>query len=176
MPRSRRRRQHFSLFDVAWVAAQQVYDHEAVTDASVVAHVARVIGGMVATNIDSGEWKNTCAVRMSYILGRSGVQIPHVAGKTVSGADKRWYFFRVKHLIEFLSLQWGKPDLAAPYPPAGGGALAGKRGIVLFEVSGWRDATVHATLWNGRICYDHCYFNEQGAAYRTDRANFWSLP
>lgn len=30
---------------------------------------------------------------MSYVLGQSNVQIPHVAGKTVSGADKRWCYF-----------------------------------------------------------------------------------
>lgn len=51
------------LFNVAWAASQQVYDHEAVTEAAVAARVARVIGGRVATNIDSGEWKNTCAGR-----------------------------------------------------------------------------------------------------------------
>ena len=63
-------------FNVAWAASRQVYDHEAATESAVAARVARVIGGMVDTNIDSGKWKNTCAVRMSYILGQSGVQIP----------------------------------------------------------------------------------------------------
>ena len=32
-----------------------------------------------------------------------------------------------------------------------------------------------ATLFNGQSCYDHCYFNEPEAKYRTDRANFWGL-
>lgn len=62
------------------------------------------------------------------------------------------------------------------YPPSGGGPLIGKKGIILFVVSGWPDATGHATLWNGSACYDHCYFNEPGARYKTDKANFWSLP
>jgi hypothetical protein len=61
------------------------------------------------------------------------------------------------------------------YPPPGGGDLAGKNGVILFEVSGWSDAAGHATLWNGTTCYDHCYFNEPGATYATDKANFWSL-
>ncbi|MCA8364030.1 type VI secretion system amidase effector protein Tae4 [Burkholderia contaminans] len=61
------------------------------------------------------------------------------------------------------------------YPPSNGGSLAGRQGVILFEVSGWSDAQGHATLFNGRTCYDHCYFNEPGARYRTDRANFWSL-
>jgi hypothetical protein len=60
--------------------------------------------------------------------------------------------------------------------PPNGGELSGKKGVVLFEVRGWDDAAGHATLWNGRQCYDHCYFNEPGANYRTDRASFWVLP
>ena len=159
------------LFNVAWAAAQQIYD-----PADSGATVARIIGGAVAKNINMPDgWKNTCAVRMSYILNQSGIPIPHVGNKTVSGADKRWYFYRVKDVIDFLMLRWGKPDLVVPHPPSNSGQFAGKKGIILFEVSGWPDAGGHATLWNGILCYDHCYFNEPGATYRTDRANFWSL-
>ncbi|WP_208456207.1 T6SS effector amidase Tae4 family protein [Burkholderia latens] len=82
--------------------------------------------------------------------------------------------FRVRDLIRFLEQRWGKAE-AVKYPPWTGGPLAGRQGIILFEVSGWRDAQGHATLFNGRTCYDHCYFNEPGARYRTDCANFWSL-
>lgn len=67
-----------------------------------------------------------------------------------------------------------KPEIVA-FPPSGGGALRGKKGVILFEVTGWSDAAGHATVFNGTQCYDHCYFNEPGATYRTDRANFWSL-
>jgi len=158
-------------FTVAWAAAQRIYD---ALDPG--AKVASVIGGKVAANIaPAGTWTNTCAVRISYILNESGVSIPYAMGKTVSGADKRWYFHYVRDVIAFLRQQWGKPDLVTAYPPSGGGALAGKNGVVLFEVSGWSDAAGHATLFNGTVCYDHCYFNEPGATYRTDRANFWEL-
>ena len=161
------------LFDVAWAAARRIY-----APANPGAKVAKVVGGMVAKNImmpPPNNWTNTCAVRMSYILNQSGILIPHISQKTVSGADKRWYFFRVEDVIDFLIQQWGKPDLIVSYPPSGGSELAGKKGVILFEVSGWGDAGGHATLWDGTLCYDHCYFNEPGAAYRTDRANFWSL-
>jgi hypothetical protein len=77
--------------------------------------------------------------------------------------------------ISFLKQRWGKPEIVS-YPPSGGGQLASKRGVILFEVSGWSDANGHATLFNGSECYDHCYFNEPEATYRTTRANFWSLP
>lgn len=111
---------------------------------------------------------------MSYILGEDGMVMPRIPGQTVSGGDNRQYFFRVRDLIRFLEQRWGKAD-GVKYPPSNGGPLAGRQGVILFEVSGWSDAQGHATLFNGRTCYDHCYFNEPGAQYRTDRANFWSL-
>ncbi|WP_080411180.1 type VI secretion system amidase effector protein Tae4 [Burkholderia ubonensis] len=142
--------------------------------------VAITIGGNVAININSRDpklrWVNTCALRLSYILSQAGMPIPHIPGQTVSGADKRWYFFRVTDFIRFLEQRWGKADVIK-FPPSGGGStLVDKQGIILFEVSGWSNATGHATLFNGRTCYDQCYFNEPGANYRTDRAHFWSLP
>lgn len=161
-------------FALAWQASMQIYD-----PVNSAAKVAQVIGGKVATNIlpvgQQGKWTNTCAVRISYILNKSGVLIPHVTGKTVSGAEHYWYFHYVRDVITFLTQQWGKPDLVAAYPPSGGGDLVSKKGLVLFDVSGWGDAAGHATLWNGSQCYDHCYFNEPGATYRTTRANFWKL-
>ncbi len=160
-------------FISAWAASQRIYSS---TNTS--AHVAKTIGGYVEKNINNPDsnqrWNNTCAVRMSYILNQAGLIIPRIQGQTVSGADKRQYFFRVGNLIRFLEQRWGKAEIVK-YPPTGGGSLAGKKGIILFEVSGWSDAQGHATLFNGNTCYDHCYFNEPGANYRTDRANFWSL-
>lgn len=161
-------------FATVWNASMGIYDPK-----DPLGKVAKVVGGYVAININAEpprNWKNTCAVRMSYILNQSGLPIPAVPGKTVSGADKKNYFFRVPDVINFLTQRWGKPDLIIAYPPPGGGPLAGKKGLILFEISGWNDASGHATLWNGAMCYDHCYFNEPGVKYRTDRANFWSLP
>ncbi|BCQ25600.1 cytoplasmic protein [Caballeronia sp. NK8] len=161
------------MFAAAWAASMQIYD-----PSDPEGKVANVIGGKVAWNIRDADiesrWKNTCAVRMSYILNHSGVTIPAIAGRTVTGADNRRYFYRVIDLIPFLKQRWGVPETMA-YPPSGGGKLAGKRGVILFETSGWRDAQGHATLYNGITCYDSCYFNEPGSAYRTDRAHFWSL-
>lgn len=160
-------------FATAWAASQRIYD-----PANSGGKVADVIGGNVAVNVNNPDqrmrWVNTCAVRLSYILNYSGLLVPRIPGQTVSGADKRWYFFRVRNLISFLEQQWGKAEIVK-YPPSGGGALQGKKGLILFEVSGWSDAQGHATLFNGSICYDHCYFNEPGVKYRTDRAYFWSL-
>ncbi|MBA1376455.1 type VI secretion system amidase effector protein Tae4 [Pseudomonas brassicacearum] len=161
-------------FSSAWAASQRIYDPINPSE-----KVATIIGGNVALNINSSHptarWVNTCAVRMSYILNYSGSLIPHIRGKTVSGADKRWYFHLVKDLISYLEQQWGRAE-TVKYPAADGGTLAGKKGLILFEISGWDDAKGHATLFDGRMCYDHCYFNEPGVNYKTDQANFWSLP
>lgn len=160
-------------FSAAWMASLRIYD---IADPG--GKVASVTGGNVEKNIRNPDlqqrWSNTCAVRMSYILNESGLRIPRIPGQTVSGGDGRQYFFRVRNLIAFLEQRWGKPEIVK-YPPSGGGPLAGKKGVVLFEVSGWSDALGHATLFNGNNCYDHCYFNDPGAKYRTERANFWSL-
>jgi hypothetical protein len=96
---------------------------------------------------------------LSYALNYSGVVIPKIRGKTVSGADKRAYFFRVRDVIDFLNHAWGKPDLVLPFPESKESELDKRQGIILFDVKGWQDANGHATLWNGATCYDHCYFN-----------------
>lgn len=160
-------------FDAAWAASQRIYDP---TNSG--AKVAKMIGGNVEKNIRNPiatqRWDNTCAVRMSYILGQAGMIIPGIPGQTVSGADGKRYFFRVRDLIAFLKQRWGQAEIVN-YPASGGGPLARKKGVILFEVAGWSDAQGHATLFNGKSCYDHCYFNEPEATYRTNRANFWSL-
>ena len=141
-------------FTAAWSAALQIYDPHNST-----AKVAEKIGGYVKANINHSDpqqrWSNTCAVRMSYILNYCGVVIPAIKGKTVSGGDKRQYFFRVTDLIAFLKQEWGPPEIVK-YPPPSAGILAGRKGLILFEVSGWSDAAGHATLFNGATCYDHC--------------------
>lgn len=101
----------------------------------------------------------------------SGLKIQPAGENTVTGKDKNYYYFRVNNLIDFLELQWGKPEIIK-YP-----TVIGKKGIILFQISGWSDATGHATLFDGSKCYDHCYFseNEPEKKYITDQANFWEL-
>ncbi len=103
------------FFAFAWAASQRNYDPSESGP-----KVAEVIGGYVEKNINNPDpaqrWSNTCAVRMSYILNEAGLIIPKIPGQTVSGADKRQYFFRVRNLITFLQQRWGKPEVVV-YPP-----------------------------------------------------------
>ncbi|WMD18641.1 T6SS effector amidase Tae4 family protein [Achromobacter seleniivolatilans] len=113
-------------FAQAWIASQRIYD-----PANSAAKVGQVIGGKVATNINSADpkvrWKNTCAMRLSYILNQAGMSIPHMPGQTVSGSDKKSYFYRVKNLISFLESRWGKAEIVK-YQPSGGALSQERRG------------------------------------------------
>jgi len=125
-------------FITAWAASQRIYD---LVNSG--ARVGKVIGGNIEKGINHStaeqRWNNTCAVRMSYILGEAGLMIPNILGQTVPGADGRKYFFRVWDLIGFLKQQWGKAEVVK-YPVSGSGTLVGKKGLILFEVSNWSDA------------------------------------
>jgi hypothetical protein len=149
-------------FAQAWALFRTIYGDGTLTT------VANQIGGKVKANIDAQIFTNACSIRMSYVLNRAGVLIPHLANQTVSGGDHYQYFFRVKDLLEFLRHSLGKPDSILTGPSTGG--LTTKKGLLVFEVAIWRDASGHATLWDGVSCSDHCYFLE------AKRLSFWALP
>lgn len=162
-------------FALAWAASSRIYDRN-----DPLGKVAEVIGGKVAFNIsgtsEKFRWKNTCAVRISYILNESGLRIPAAGLETVSGTNGRWYFYRVIALIAFLKKEWGEPDLVIDNPQEHTKQLIGKKGLLIFEVDGWSDAAGHASLWNGNgQCYDNCYFNSAVATYSSRRLSFWEL-
>jgi Type VI secretion system (T6SS), amidase effector protein 4 len=123
--------------------------------------VGNKIGGKVKENIDLGVkdpklgFTNACALRMSYCLNKSGLLIPRGEWQTVSGDDKNWYIFRVSDLLKYLTKTFGKPDKTIKKPKPDN--FKGEQGILLFTVP-WSDATGHATLWDGNVCSDHCYF------------------
>jgi len=94
---------------------------------------------------------NTCAIRMSYALNKSGLKITSGTGVTVTGADGSLYFLRVADLQVFLAASLGTAQTLA------GGAYVGppnQSGILSFNVAGFRDATGHFTLWNGNSLID----------------------
>ena len=145
--------------DLAKKAFRQVYDE---IDKSVSA-VGTHIGGNVDYNInglepEQGQFQNACAIRLSYVLNKTGVRIPHSPHKTVSGANGNWYFYKVKDLITFLKKSFGKPDATIHRPTME--KVSRFRGIIVFEVNQWSDATGHATIWDGISCSDNCYFEE----------------
>ncbi len=110
-----------------------------------------LIGGHVEMNARDvhGNANNSCAVRMSYALNKSGLSIPKGRG-AVSGADGKQYFLRVADLQKFLTRALGQPQRLA------GGSFrgpSGSSGILSFNIP-FKDATGHFTLWNGRSVID----------------------
>ena len=123
--------------------------------------VFKSIGGKVEFNFDIRVFNNACAIRVSRALNKSDG--PHVVpyikdispnGKlepqVSSGENKKWYIFRVKMLSKYLSKKYGEPEKLKPTKYKN--KLKGRKGIIIFEVPGWGDATGHADLWNGSRC------------------------
>ncbi len=123
--------------------------------------VFKKIGGKVELNYDIGVFNNACAVRVSRSLNRvnGAHSVPHIKGmspngemepQVSSGKNKKWYIFRVKVLAKYLTEKYGKPEKFRPtdYKKK----LKNRKGIIIFEVPGWGDATGHADLWNGKRC------------------------
>ncbi|MFL5786867.1 MAG: T6SS effector amidase Tae4 family protein, partial [Flavisolibacter sp.] len=124
------------------------------------------IGGNVLKNhiSDPDNFSNSCALRLSKALNKSGVKIPNVKGKTLKGADGSYYFFRVSDLKVFLINKFGKPDVKGTES-----SLSNEKGIILFDNCDFSDATGHLDIWDGKTCKDECYFE------RCNSAKIWRL-
>ena len=120
--------------------------------------VFKAIGGKVELNYDIGVFNNACATRVSKSLNSAGGAhlIPFfkdispngkVEAQVSSGKNRKWHIFRVKMLVKHLTLKYGKPEEIKPseYKLK----LKNRKGIIVFEVTGWNDATGHADLWDG---------------------------
>ncbi len=123
--------------------------------------VFKNIGGKVELNYDIRVFNNACATRVSKALNGVGGahRIPFfkeispngkMEAQVSSGKNKNWYIFRVKILAKHLTSKYGNPEVFSPseYKQK----LKGRKGIIIFEVTGWSDATGHADLWDGSKC------------------------
>lgn len=135
------------------------------------------IGGRFKGLYKHPAYQNTCAVRMSYALNRSGLKMGPApsSGGSVEGGDGYVYWIRVTDLKAHLAKQFKGADeeLTLATIPASmikdvpamqekykerralaqawlDTKLAGRSGIVVFNVTGWGDASGHFTLWDGK--------------------------
>ena len=146
------------------MAFKEVYEDVGKT----VSGVGTKIGGKVDYNINKvpkgkGRFENACAIRLSYVLNKTGTKIPYISGQTVSGKNGNWYIYKVKTIIAYLRKVFGEPDHTFKNPTAI--QLSKHKGILVFEVDAWSDATGHATIWDGVNCSDKCYFPLSKKAY-----------
>lgn len=132
---------------------------------------------------------------MSYALNRNGIILTATKGsiKSDNPKDKYDYWFRVKELSDFLIKRFGKGDfervmIENNYIARKTEAnfyildkIKGKKGIIVFEVTGWRNATGHFTLWDGgKLLYAPSHDNPNIEDYyfwfsKTSKVIFWEL-
>lgn len=105
--------------------------------------IKRKIGGRV--NLP---WiTNTCTIRVSYAFNHAGSPIPrrHPSLSTVEGGDGYWYAFRVREFRRYLEQEFKRADVTGTSEQA----FQGHKGVILFDVAGWSDATGHIDVWDG---------------------------
>lgn len=157
----------------SWADMQQHYPAKTVDTDKL--YNVKIRGGFTGLHAEA-YMENTCAVRMSYALLRSGFHLARTTDRRASmlGADKRWYWLRVANLREELYCRFKgfdaelkldlieeslADDIEAMRPLYDArktkaeaflnSELAGKNGIIVFGVNGWSNATGHFTLWDG---------------------------
>lgn len=133
--------------------------------------VFKLIGGKVEQN----HFPNSCVVRISRALNYSGHAVRRgMHAETVSGADRRWYAYRVVEFERYMTSNLGPPDVMANAAGANGPTdrthFAGKRGIIAFCVAGWSNATGHFDLWDGTRCVHEDYFD------KANQVSLWLAP
>lgn len=130
------------------------------------------IGGYVEINgnlpYDQGRWTNACTVRLSHMLNKAGHKVPRESKKTVSGANKDQYYYRVADMEAYLRKTFGEPEVNIDDGTANSFDLPDRPGIVLMDFPD-SSFTGHTTVWNGAGTVD-------GAEIGGYRVMFWELP
>ena len=124
---------------------------------------AAAVKSKIGGNINMGWVTNTCVVRVSYCFNYCGEPIPaRFAGMlTARGGDGKRYALRVSEFKPFLEKRYKAADING----ASASDFAGKTGIIMFNVSGWSDATGHFDLWNGSSCRHAEYFGKSSSVH-----------
>jgi hypothetical protein len=141
--------------------------------------VRKLAGG----SVDDPKLKNTCIIRVSRPLNYLGHPIPVWTKpfRTRQGSDKLWYGLRVKEFWDYMVKIYGAPTVSAK-KPLDKKAFENIKGMIGFRVSGWKDATGHFTLWNGKnLAYgekEHNYFaiSDEAAVWEAGSTRTISAP
>lgn len=149
-----------------------------VSDDIILQKAGNRIGGEIKISIDDGTFQNACALCMSYILQQNGYRISPTDGYAPKGADGLRYLVRVLQIAEFIIKKFGPPTQTLTYLKDGR-EIRGKTGLLIFYVERWDNAKGHVTLWDGKDCYDHCYFqdnlDEENSTGKVVKVLFWEL-
>jgi hypothetical protein len=109
-------------------------------------------GGLPASLVkDPESWENSCSIRMSKALNYSNAKLPKAPSKggTIKGKDGNNYWIRVKDLKKYLVEKLKEPDVEEAGAPGIVDKFKNKKGIIVFDVTGWYNASGHFTIWDG---------------------------
>ncbi len=122
---------------------------------------AGLVGGKVKLNHDIGVFTNFCCIRVSRALNLSGQPVTYFKDigpdrksftpAVSSGASGQWHVFRVRSLRKYMERTYGKGEAVVPVANYRK-ILNNRRGIVLYVVPGWDDASGHADCWKDTGC------------------------
>lgn len=116
--------------------------------------VGKFIGGKVEINVNAGTFDDVCAIRASYAFNMAGEPILSSDGAVSSGADGRWYLYRVDDMENFVKRVIG----GTPLTGNSSSDFKGHKGIIFFNGCNFGgDATGHVDLYNGSIVEDQDY-------------------
>lgn len=136
-------------------------------------HDADAVKHAIGGRVDAAWIANTCVIRLSKALNSSPGHkiIRNVGGlSTVSGADGKWYGYRVREMESYMVAMYGPPTITAEGSPAElVKAVQGRQGIIQFDVRGWSDSSGHFDVWDGGNIRYSDYFN------KAHRVNLWEL-
>lgn len=110
--------------------------------------------------LNSGEVTNTCCIRLSHALNSGLNPIIKIGSIEMITGIKGKYILKVSHMSKYLSLIYGKPDVnVSGDSKKFQDAVIGEKGIIVFKVRGWSDASGHIDLWDGKKAKRKEYFS-----------------
>ncbi len=95
------------------------------------------------------------------------------------GGDGLAYIIRVVGVVDFVTYNWGKPDIKMQ--PGEIEAIDGKTGLIVINIQGWDDATGHTVLWDGKQTSDNTNCQDINSktyndpSIRLKSVHFWEL-
>ncbi|WP_449437992.1 type VI secretion system amidase effector protein Tae4 [Pseudomonas migulae] len=147
---------------------------------------AHVGDGVEAARVEKPDaYANACALRISRAFNYGGYKIPKgtiIKNQPIyrlSGADQLPYIMKVVDFLAFLRHNWGEPDHILTQ--SNSNFINGKKGVIVMEITGWSDASGHATLWNGSVTGDESDYHRQDShtydnpRVELEKINFWEL-
>ncbi|QLL15945.1 T6SS effector amidase Tae4 family protein [Pseudomonas chlororaphis] len=167
-------------FSTLWKAYTEVGHKDSVS-------VYQLVGGEVEAHraAKPAAYANACALRLSRAFNYGGYKIPKgtIIKETpiyrLRGGDDLPYIMKVEGFLAFLKNNWKAPDHEVK--PNNLSFINGKQGVLVMVISGWNDATGHATLWDGKNTGDGSdYHRLDSHTYDDPRVkleviNFWEL-